>query len=430
MQQERSASGYQAMVAFKTESWIWYSVVMLIAISRFISRRMALGSFRRFQADEYLMMVVLCFYTVVIVTINIVEHTSSNLLPPGYDIAHMTQQDIDERTLGSKLILVVENCQIVTVWGAKACLLIMYLRLTTLRRENIAIKALLGYVIGSFILMEILYLGVWCRPFHNYWAVPTPNVQCDAATNHLITNAVFNLSSDVAMLAVGLPMFLRISIPLSKKIPLVGVFSLGVFVIIAAILNKVYSFSDPFSDLWVYWYVRESSTALIVANIPFVWLFYRKVFRIRTYSNRYGSTPPQDGTRISSMRRRSLKNNAPPGAAAAARKNSDHSQANLELGDSALWDADLTAEEMLRGDVHSTAHSKDANPFTHPALFYADGSRRAPTMPLPPPEQAVVNDRDRDRTASPDLPFGGTPLSSYYVEVEGGRGPPKAGSFV
>jgi hypothetical protein len=84
------------------------------------------------------------------------------------------------------------------------------------------------------------------------------------------------------MLAVGLPMFLRLSLRLSKKIPLVGIFSLGVFVIIAAILNKIYSFSDPFSDEWVYWYVRESSTALIVANLPFVWLFYRKIFRIRS----------------------------------------------------------------------------------------------------------------------------------------------------
>ena len=76
------------------------------------------------------MMVILCFYTVVVVTINVVEHTSSNLIPPGYDIEHMTDADIAERTLGSKLILVVENCQIITIWGAKLCLLIMYLRLT------------------------------------------------------------------------------------------------------------------------------------------------------------------------------------------------------------------------------------------------------------------------------------------------------------
>ena len=71
------------------------------------------------------------------------------------------------------------------------------------------------------------------------------------------------------MLIVVLPIFLRMKLPLRKKIPLIGVFSLGIFTIVAAILNKVYSFSDPFGSLWTYWYTRESSTALIVANLPF-----------------------------------------------------------------------------------------------------------------------------------------------------------------
>jgi hypothetical protein len=402
------------------------------------------------------MMVILCFYTVVIVTINIVEHTSSNLLPPGYDIAHMTSQDIAERTLGSKLILVVEESQMCVIWGAKTCLVIMYLRLTTLRRENLAIKALLVYVGVTFVVMEILYLGVWCRyvvsiriyvdrslanlsplknrPFKNYWAVPTPNVQCDAATNHLITNAVFNLTSDVAMLAVGLPMFLRLSLRLSKKIPLIGIFSLGIFVIVAAILNKVYSFSDPFSDEWVYWYVRESSTALIVANLPFVWLFYRKIFHIRssTASRGYGSNA-HTATRISSMRRKSGKAQPDlPGL----RKNSERSDSNLELGgmgEAGLWSDNMTAEEMLRGDVLSSAHAKNATPFTHPALFFADGSRKPPSVPPCPelPELAVLSDYGERQTArrgsSPDLRFNSTPVSSNFTD--GGNGP-KAGSFV
>jgi hypothetical protein len=130
---------------------------------------MALGSFRKFQADEYVMCIVLCFYTTLIITLNIVAHTSSNLLPPGYDIAHITPQDRRERIHGSKLVLVVEESQCVTIWGAKACLLIMYMRITTMRKENIAIKVLAAYVAISFVVMEILYLGVWCRPFSNYW---------------------------------------------------------------------------------------------------------------------------------------------------------------------------------------------------------------------------------------------------------------------
>lgn len=40
-------------------------------------------------------------------------------------------------------------------------------------RQNLAVKIVTGYVILAFVIMEILYLGVWCRPFHEYWAVPT-----------------------------------------------------------------------------------------------------------------------------------------------------------------------------------------------------------------------------------------------------------------
>lgn len=38
-----------------------------------------------------------------------------------------------------------------------------------------AVKFVTAYVVLGFVLMEILYLGVWCRPFHDYWAVPTDN---------------------------------------------------------------------------------------------------------------------------------------------------------------------------------------------------------------------------------------------------------------
>lgn len=140
-------------------------------------------------------------------------------------------------------------------------------------------------------------------------AVPTPNPQCSTAVNHLIVNAVFNISSDVLMLALGVPMFIRIQIPLSKKIPLVGIFSLGIFVIIAAALNKWYSFTEPFGNAWTYWYVRESATAIIVANLPFVWLLYRRIFGIRT--NSVTGSKTKSGHNTISLRSRA-KSEAPP----------------------------------------------------------------------------------------------------------------------
>ena len=149
---------------------------------------------------------------------------------------------------------------------------------------NRLVKLLAAYTALGFVVMEILYLGVWCRPFHNYWALPTPNIQCSAATNHLIVNAVFNISSDVVMLSIALTLFIRIKLPLDRKLILCGIFGLGVFVILSAVLNKYYSFTHLFSYEWTYWYVRESSTAILVANLPFTWTLLRRIFNLKAFS--------------------------------------------------------------------------------------------------------------------------------------------------
>jgi hypothetical protein len=67
--------------------------------------------------------------TVLMLGMNIVATTSSNLLPPGVD-PNFTPEEIRERTYGSKMVVVVEQMQIITIWTVKACLLIMYGRLT------------------------------------------------------------------------------------------------------------------------------------------------------------------------------------------------------------------------------------------------------------------------------------------------------------
>ena len=60
---------------------------------------------------------------------NIVSDTSSNLIDPN-DTTPLDDENIKERRFGSKMVLVVEQMQCVTIWLVKACLLIMYHRLT------------------------------------------------------------------------------------------------------------------------------------------------------------------------------------------------------------------------------------------------------------------------------------------------------------
>lgn len=93
---------------------------------------------------------------------------------PGEELS-LTPESIASRTRGSKYVLVVEQSMIATIWGCKACLLLLYSKLTLGLKQNIAVKIVAGYVGVSFVVMEILYFGVWCRPFSHYWRVPVDN---------------------------------------------------------------------------------------------------------------------------------------------------------------------------------------------------------------------------------------------------------------
>jgi len=77
--------------------------------------------------------------------------------------------------------------------------------------------------------MEILYLAVWCRPFNQYWAIPPSSTQCSAATNHLITNAVLNLSSDIMIICIPMPLLFKVQLPRKNKAVLIGIFLVGAF---------------------------------------------------------------------------------------------------------------------------------------------------------------------------------------------------------
>lgn len=55
--------------------------------------------------------------------------------------------------------------------------------------------------------------------------------------------------------------------------------------ILSSILNKFYSFNEPFGSQWTFWYIRESSTAIIVTNLPLTWTVFRRLFNLRSFNN-------------------------------------------------------------------------------------------------------------------------------------------------
>lgn len=68
--------------------------------------------------------------SVVMGVMHLVVNSSSNLIAPHEDVSRFSQKEINSRTVGSKLVLVVEQMQCCTIWLVKACLLLMYRRMT------------------------------------------------------------------------------------------------------------------------------------------------------------------------------------------------------------------------------------------------------------------------------------------------------------
>jgi hypothetical protein len=114
----------------REESWIWYALATAMVVCRVLSRTIFFGNLKHLKIDDWLMVATMAPYTVLLVVINIIAHTSSNLLEPGTNLAVMSQTERVQRIYGSKLILVVEQMQLLTIWLVKACLIILYYRLT------------------------------------------------------------------------------------------------------------------------------------------------------------------------------------------------------------------------------------------------------------------------------------------------------------
>ncbi|KAH7127850.1 hypothetical protein B0J13DRAFT_588575 [Dactylonectria estremocensis] len=275
------------MSALLVELWVWYALTVAVVLVRMMSRRMLYGSFRGMLVDDYLMMLTIVTYTILLVIVKVLTYTPTNLINPADNIV-LTDETIKERVYGSKLVIVTEQMQMITIWGVKACLLIIMSL-----RQNLLVKIVAGYTLFSFVIMEILFFAAWCRPFYHYWQVPPDNLNCSAETNHMITNIVTNITTDILIILLPMPVFVQSQLPLKRKIILCGVFALGAFTILAAILSKYYSLGKPYGTEWIYWYIREVSTAIITANLPLTWTFLQRVFRLGSFHAKYGKSSGQ-----------------------------------------------------------------------------------------------------------------------------------------
>ncbi|KAL8300867.1 hypothetical protein RB593_010298 [Gaeumannomyces tritici] len=241
-----------------------------------ISRIKRLG-IKNLQVDDYLVVLAGAFYTTLVVTLNLTcQNGGSNLYPP-WTPQNFTDQQIKDRIFGFKLVLVSEQSMLNVIYTIRACMLVMYRRLTLGPTAQRLVKYLGWYVIAGYTSTQIAFFA-GCRPFYNYRAMPAPDIQCNTLLIYNIIQACFNISSDCFLLCVVIPLILQVNVPWRKKAVLLFVFSVGGSVIIAATLTKIFGFSNIWDPNYMLWYMRESSVAIFVSNTPVIWPPLRELF--------------------------------------------------------------------------------------------------------------------------------------------------------
>ncbi|KAG6267533.1 hypothetical protein E4U49_007994 [Claviceps purpurea] len=286
------------------ESWALYVAGVLIVAARFISRRIKLGKWRHLMLDDYLMLFALVNFTGVVISINEVAKNGSNYMSPEAAAA-LTPEGVHNAIYGSVMTFVLEIFTITGTWTIKACLLILYARLTrgTLAQQNLMVKIASVYCGLTYVVVILLFLFFWCHPTYEYWAVPVRIDQCATYYNHMIFTTACNISSDLLLLVIPVPIILKTHLPRKRKIILIFILGLGIFNILAAILNRYYNFSNPNSYVFLYWYVAEVGIAVLVGNLPLCW----PVLRIICGFTEKTQTPQYHGQTISGSGRKYRK---------------------------------------------------------------------------------------------------------------------------
>ncbi|KAJ5948263.1 hypothetical protein N7466_001278 [Penicillium verhagenii] len=272
-----SGLGGDFAVRFARETWALYAVGVLGAVLRYTARVRRLG-LRGLQADDYLMLNAVLWYTILCVALNQVASGGGSNLMTDEEKAHITPAIHAEREKGSKWVFVSEHAFILCVWSLKACMLVIYARITEGLKQRKWINWIAIYVVVGFVGTE-LSLFLICRPLSAYWAVPTSNYQCSSYQYYEIVQGCLSISADIFMLLVAIPMMVQVRVPLKQKMILVILFGMGIFVIVSAILNKIYCLVPSLiSYVYMNWYFREATVAILVTNLPLVWSLLRDVF--------------------------------------------------------------------------------------------------------------------------------------------------------
>ncbi|KAL2206381.1 hypothetical protein CC79DRAFT_1369800 [Sarocladium strictum] len=271
---------------FNVEAFTLLGVALAVTGLRLYARISSVG-FKGLWADDYLVTVAAILYsaeTALAYSVgNYAQGLANNSMTP-YSRANLPAEhpEYQMRILGSKIQLAGWSVYSTLLWCLKGAMCTFYFRLTR-DFEGYRPRLYVGFgLIGVTYLVVVMNFFLSCRPFHHMWQIsPDPGQFCYPAISPALVWVYlsFNVLTDLYLIAIPMPMLFRAAMPWWKRAWLVGLFSLGLFVVMAAILRVVLLVSDPINgaQLAGSWAVRETFVAVVTTNLPLLFPHVKKV---------------------------------------------------------------------------------------------------------------------------------------------------------
>ncbi|KAH8589763.1 hypothetical protein B0O99DRAFT_472010, partial [Bisporella sp. PMI_857] len=185
---------------------------------------------------------------------------------------HAAALDFDQLIAVGKSLLAFECIYVTTVALTKVSLLFMYYRLFPI--DNMRIGCWILGVLSICWCISIIMVSIFqCTPISKAWN-PTIPGHCINLKGSFIGNAVPNILTDIAILALPMPHVWSLHTTLIQKCQLSALFLLGSFVVFTSIYRFTTLFEFVPSDLtWTLakactWVIVESSAGIISACLP------------------------------------------------------------------------------------------------------------------------------------------------------------------
>ncbi|KAL1979426.1 hypothetical protein VTN96DRAFT_5976 [Rasamsonia emersonii] len=169
----------------------------------------------------------------------------------------------------------------------KMTMVLLYWRLFSSNRK---ICYALWVVAGLLIAWTIatVFTGLFqCNPIDKYWDVEKPG-DCLDGYVYFVTIASTNLLTDIFILIIPLPVLWTLKRPLSERLALMGVFTLGIFVSAVSII-RIASLTSPRNPdpMWAsvrgtIWTSVETSIGVVSVNLPVMSPLFRRYILGRT----------------------------------------------------------------------------------------------------------------------------------------------------